>query len=554
MRSAHKRVRAKSSVFSNAVFSVKNFKKACTLAIRQQSSDSIHKQHGGYKIKEIDESCRSDLAMVFGEGNNSNRGVPTRGYEHRGRLGESSFQGQEFLEIRSRDVYSPNEDNGPLYSRSLCRQDKCPAEHVFQLEGRPSCTGIRRDATDVEGYNGLRFSPVLHDNALSSEGEGGEVPNCDRYTNMANAALVFSPPSDVDRISSVDTDGLENLNLSPGGSSPSDSQPHITVSRVEGIRRYYTSEGFSEQVKELLLHSWKPGTKSAYDSAWSKWNSWCLERSIDPFSAHLASVLDFLAWMFFQGYKYRTINVHRSAISSVLRQVNGVSVGQVPIVKQLFRGILIKDPPRPKYGFSWDINVVLKHLLDLPNDNKLSLLQLSKKFTILLALGAPKRVSEIARFDRRFMERKGESIVFHLPGLSKSQRDNKCRFVQYDKTDNEKLCVVRCCSVYEKRTESFRSQLESEPDPLLRTTKKPHNRVSAQTISNWIKSVMLDAGIDTSRFQAHSCRMVSSSKAHNTGIPLEEILSKADWSNAREHLKHFIYAIIHLLYLIHVMF
>lgn len=89
------------------------------------------------------------------------------------------------------------------------------------------------------------------------------------------------------------------------------------------------------------------------------------------------------------------------------------------------------------------------------------------------------------------------------------------------------------CSVYEKRTESFRSQLESEPDPLLRTTKKPHNRVSAQTISNWIKSVMLDAGIDTSRFQAHSWRMVSSSKAHNTGMPLEEILSKADWSNAR---------------------
>lgn len=424
------------------MFSVKNFKKACTLAIRQQSSDSIHKQHGGYKIKEIDESCRSDLAMVFGEGNNSNRGVPTRGYEHRGRLGKSSFQGQEFLEIRSRDVHSPKEDNGPLYSRSLCRQDKCPAEHVFQLEGRPSCTGIRRDATDVEGYNGLRFSPVLHDNALCSEGEGGEVPNCDRYTNMAKAALVSSPPSDVDRISSVDTDGLENLNLSPGGSSPSDSQPHITVSRVEGIRRYYTSEGFSEQVKELLLHSWKPGTKSAYDSAWSKWNSWCLERSIDPFSAPLASVLDFLAWMFFQGYKYRTINVHRSAISSVLPQVNGVSVGQVPIVKQLFRGILIKDPPRPKYGFSWDINVVLKHLLDLPNDNELSLLQLSKKFTILLALGAPKRVSEIARFDRRFMERKGESIVFHLPGLSKSQRDNKCRSVQYDKTDNEKLCVV----------------------------------------------------------------------------------------------------------------
>lgn len=103
----------------------------------------------------------------------------------------------------------------------------------------------------MEGYNGLRFSPVLHDNALSSEGEGGEVPNCDRYTNMANAALVSSPPSDVDRISSVDNDGLENLNLSPGGSSPSDSQPHITVSRVEGIRRYYNQKVFQSKLNNF---------------------------------------------------------------------------------------------------------------------------------------------------------------------------------------------------------------------------------------------------------------------------------------------------------------
>lgn len=54
--------------------------------------------------------------MVFGEGNNSNRGVSTRGYKHKGRLGKSSFQEQEVFEIRSRDCYSPNEDNGPLYS------------------------------------------------------------------------------------------------------------------------------------------------------------------------------------------------------------------------------------------------------------------------------------------------------------------------------------------------------------------------------------------------------------------------------------------------------
>lgn len=68
-------------------------------------------------------------------------------------------------------------------------------------------------------------------------------------------------------------------------------------------------------------------------------------------------MLDFvLAWMFFRAIK---IIVHRSAISSVLPQVNGFSVGY---------GDINKKSPRPKYGFCYDINVVLKHLLDLPND------------------------------------------------------------------------------------------------------------------------------------------------------------------------------------------
>jgi hypothetical protein len=51
-------------------------------------------------------------------------------------------------------------------------------------------------------------------------------------------------------------------------------------------------------------------------------------------------------------------------MSSVLPQVNGIPVGQAPVVKQLFRGILIKNPPQPKYSFSWVINVVLKYLTE----------------------------------------------------------------------------------------------------------------------------------------------------------------------------------------------
>ena len=47
------------------------------------------------------------------------------------------------------------------------------------------------------------------------------------------------------------------------------------------------------------------------------------------------------------------------------------------------------------------------------------------------------------------------------------------------------------------------------------------------------------AGIDTSVFQAHSCRMVSATKAMESGISIEEILGKADWSNSSTFKKFY---------------
>lgn len=86
------------------------------------------------------------------------------------------------------------------------------------------------------------------------------------------------------------------------------------------------------------------------------------------------------------------------------------------------------------------------------------------------------------------------------------------------------LCIVNCIFDFKKRIESFRSKLETEPDPLLWFIKKTQKGESAQNISNWILS---NASTDISKFQAYSGRMVSSSCAYKTGVRFE-----ADWSNA----------------------
>jgi len=52
---------------------------------------------------------------------------------------------------------------------------------------------------------------------------------------------------------------------------------------------------------------------------------------------------------------------------------------------------------------------------------------LGEKLAILLALAAPKRVSEISRLDRRFMSKGNKYIKFALPGLLRHKKTVKIR-------------------------------------------------------------------------------------------------------------------------------
>ena len=56
-----------------------------------------------------------------------------------------------------------------------------------------------------------------------------------------------------------------------------------------------------------------------------------------------------------------------------------------------------------------------------------------------------------------------------------------------------------------------------------------------RTIARWIMSVLQSAGIDTSKFKAHSVRGAATSNASVTGTPVADILKMADWSSA-EHV------------------
>lgn len=64
--------------------------------------------------------------------------------------------------------------------------------------------------------------------------------------------------------------------------------------------------------------------------------------------------------------------------------------------------------------------------------------------------------------------------------------------------------------------------------------------VTSCSIAIWPKIVLINSGIDISKFKAHSCRSASSSAALNAGMSLKDILKMANWASAQT-FKNFYY-------------
>ena len=146
----------------------------------------------------------------------------------------------------------------------------------------------------------------------------------------------------------------------------------ITTSRYEtsqasrrncfwDMRRPY-KDLLSSTAAELVEASWRQPTEKSYGSAWSKWVEWCAEHELSPYSPSLSSILNYLSQMYDNGAQYRTINLHRSALSSTLLPIEGSSVGKHPLVCRLLKGVYNKRPPRPKLFPSWSVDKMLETL------------------------------------------------------------------------------------------------------------------------------------------------------------------------------------------------
>ena len=167
------------------------------------------------------------------------------------------------------------------------------------------------------------------------------------------------------------------------------------TSRVAYLQKSYSTQRISESASRLLMSSWQEKSTKSYDSLFRKWVSWYEEQGTDSISSPVSELVNFLAELHDKGYAYRTLNAHRSAISSTHDRADGISIGQHPLVCRLLAGVFNSNPPQPRYTSTWDVNVVIGYLKSLPSNSALPIKLLTLKTAMLLALTRPSRSADL---------------------------------------------------------------------------------------------------------------------------------------------------------------
>ena len=169
-----------------------------------------------------------------------------------------------------------------------------------------------------------------------------------------------------------------------------------------------------------------------------------------------------------------------------------------------------------------DPNVAITFIASLGDNRLLRLTILSRKTVVLLALASLLRVSELAAINLQSIAFSNNGVNFSLLKPRKAQHSGPLQSFFIPSLQVPGSCPVEAVRSYIDVTAPYRNS--SNNCNLFISCIKPHRVVTSNTVSGWIRSLLTDAGIDTTIFSAHSTRGAAASKAFNVGMSMDAIL------------------------------
>ena len=231
--------------------------------------------------------------------------------------------------------------------------------------------------------------------------------------------------------------------------------------------------------------------------------------------------INFLAELYQPGIGYSTLNAARCALSTIWFTSEPHTFGQYTLVCRFIKGIFECRPSLPRYQETWDVTVVLEYLAKLGPPEKLSVQNLTLKVVMMMVLLSGQRRQMPHTLSIDCMQLSADKHLFFIKSLLKTSRPGKhLACIEFQAYLREvSLCIVKHLQQYLKRTDILRGDVKE----LLVSYNKPHKAVSPDTVSRWIKSTLVGAGIDTSKYSAHSTRSASTSPTKGNSISMPQL-------------------------------
>ena len=244
------------------------------------------------------------------------------------------------------------------------------------------------------------------------------------------------------------------------GGTPS-HEPH-QIDGLSFVRRQLRERGLSAAGTDIVMASWKSGTKKQYRPHINRWTHFCCRWNINSLHPSVIDVLNFLSETFHRGVGYESINTARGALSAIGIILEGCRAGNHPLVNRFLRGVFNLRPPTPRYAETWDVTPVLQKLRSMDPLEDLSLKELTLKLVMLMALTQASRVQTLHLLVLRNISIGEDSISVWLGGNIKQSRPKfnvrVVKFLAY--TQDAKLCVHVTLKRYLQVTENLERSLE----------------------------------------------------------------------------------------------
>jgi integrase len=247
----------------------------------------------------------------------------------------------------------------------------------------------------------------------------------------------------------------------------------------------------------------------------------------------ICEVANFITSLYKSKLSYRAINCARSALSSFILFDN-LPVGKHPLIKRLLKGIFERRPALIR-NYTWDVNIVLDYWAQIGPAKLLNMKQLTIKLVIILALACAARQQTLQAIsvDNIIIKNNTMKIIF-TKKLKTSGPNKHLSEINLKAYPNKKLCPIWYTNAYIKATKNKRKSKQ-----LLLITQKPHTPASKDTIANWIRNALSQAGINTKIYTPHSTRAAATSAMKKANTPIGTILKTAGWHNAETFAKHY---------------